>query len=331
MLLVEDDVVLGKLVATLLDDAGYRSVTIADHDEITGAIDRFHPSCVILDGELERRGQSRSWRDAAAIRRAHPRLPVLMFTADADAVAEERAGTSRRSRDAGFVGVVSKPFVVDDLLTTLQSAIEGQPARLEFFSTAVQELKTPLATISGKMQLARKVIGSDPARGQAEIDIALEQVEHVGRLIGRLQKDLRLTADVIGAETVTLDLCEAVADAIDRHERGETPGFRLSRPEEHVRVRGVGERIARILDNLLSNAVKYSPAGAPVDISITTIEGEAQVRVEDYGVGVSWEERDRMFAAHYRRRRAEKQSVRVWLEDNTDAGSVFALAVPLAD
>ena len=69
-LLVEDDVVLSKLVATLLADAGYRSVTIANHDQIAGAIDRFDPRCVILDGEVGRTGRSRSWQDAAAIRRA---------------------------------------------------------------------------------------------------------------------------------------------------------------------------------------------------------------------------------------------------------------------
>jgi DNA-binding NtrC family response regulator len=83
---------------------------------------------VILDGEIGRDGRLRSWADAAAIRRAHPALPVLMFSADPDALAEERAGTSRRSREAGFVGVVSKPFMIEEFLATLQRAIEG-PAR----------------------------------------------------------------------------------------------------------------------------------------------------------------------------------------------------------
>jgi len=111
VLLVEDDVTLSKLITTLLDEAGYRSLAIGDHDQIAAAIDRFDPSCVILDGEIGRRGHARSWADAAAIRRTHPALPVLMFTADEGALAEERAGTSRRSRDAGFVGVVQKPFL----------------------------------------------------------------------------------------------------------------------------------------------------------------------------------------------------------------------------
>ena len=127
MLLVEDDVLLSELVTALVEGVGYRAVTIADHDQIGDAIDRFDPKCVILDGEIGRTGLSRSWDDAAAIRREHPALPVLMFTADVDAIAEERAGTSPRSRDAGFVGAVPKPFIVEEFLATLQSAVRSSP------------------------------------------------------------------------------------------------------------------------------------------------------------------------------------------------------------
>ncbi len=69
VLLVEDDAVLSRLMAELLDGAGYRAVIMADHAQINEAIDRFDPKCVILDGEVGRTGRSRSWEDAARIRR----------------------------------------------------------------------------------------------------------------------------------------------------------------------------------------------------------------------------------------------------------------------
>lgn len=369
VLLVEDDVVLGRLMTELLSEAGYRSLIIADHDEIEAAIGRFRPSCVILDGELGRNGHERSWVDAAKIGRAHPGLPVVMFTANENAVAEERAGTSRRSREARFVGVVQKPFVVDDFLATLKRAINGMqlmsgdpaaisddpsgPAaseriRAALFSAAAHELKTPLATIGGQMKLARKVMAKDPARGRAAVDIALQQVERMNRLIVDLQRFLRLKATALGSEVVTFDLCQAVADAIKRHEHGEAMRVRLDRPKEGIRVRGDPDRIAEILDSLLSNALRYSPLGAPIDVTMTTIAGEGHVRVEDYGIGVAAEDRDRMFSAHFRtsrtrhvpesgpglhisRRLAEQNGGRLWLDDSTDAGSVFAFTLPLAD
>lgn len=368
VLVVEDDLVMSKLMANLLDEAGYRSLTIADHDQIGSAIERFNPSCVILDGEVGRTGHSRSWTDAASIRRAHPALPVLMFSADKEALAEQRSGKSRRSREARFVGVVPKPFMIEEFLATLHRAIAAPPAntdapavlpdlsdasavewtKTELFSAVIHELKTPLAAISGQMQLARKVMAKNPARGRAAMDVALQQIERMTQLIGSLQNDLRFVGNVLSLDVVTFDLCDAVTDAIRRHEHEETARFRLDRPEAGIRVRGDADRIAQILDNLLNNAVKYSPASAPIDVAVTTISGEAQVRVEDYGLGVAAEERDRMFSAYYRtsrtraipglglglhisRRLAEQHGGRLWLDDSTDAGSVFALALPLAD
>jgi signal transduction histidine kinase len=366
VLVVEDDVVLSKLMTTLLDDAGYRSVTIADHAQIGDAIDRFNPKCVILDGEVGRTGRSRSWDDAAAIRRNHPSLPVLMFTADHDALAEERTGTSQRSRAAGFVGSVPKPFVVDEFLATLRSALQRPEsavavaifpsltgpsaadwAKTDIFSTAVHELKTPLTTISGQMQRARKLMANDVERAHAAMDVALQQVERMTRLIAGLQDYLRLKSNALSLELVTLDLCEAAADAIVRHEYDGTARFGFECPDEGVRVRGDPARIAQILDNLFNNALKYSPAGTPIRITVTTNHGEAELRVEDRGVGVAAEERDRLFAPYYRTLRtrgvpgsglglhisrllATQHGGRLWLDSSGDVGSTFALALPLA-
>lgn len=368
VLLVEDDVLVSKLMATLVEEAGYHSVTIAAHDQIGDAIERFDPRCVILDGEVGRTGRSRSWDDAAAIRRDHPALPVLMFTADAEALAEERAGTSPRSRDAGFVGVVPKPFIVEEFLATLHSAVSGslsagadavaifpdpsgqsaaEWARTDFFSTAVHELKTPLTVISGQLQRARKLTTTDPERGRAAMDIAQQQIERMNRLIAGLQDYLRLKSNALSLEVVTLDVRDAVTAAIIRHEHQERPRFRFDRPDVAAPVRADSGRVAQILDNLLHNALKYSPAGAPIHITVTTTSGGVVVRVEDHGVGVPADERDRLFAPYFRtsrtrdipgsglglhisRRLAQQHDGRLWLDSSGDTGSTFALGLPLA-
>lgn len=96
----------------LLDEAGYEHVSIADHKQIAEAILRWKPQCIIVDSDPGSAGHERSWADAAAIRRAHPDLPVLMFTADPAATAEAKAGTSTRSRAAHYAGVLDMPFLV---------------------------------------------------------------------------------------------------------------------------------------------------------------------------------------------------------------------------
>ncbi|MDQ2950769.1 MAG: response regulator, partial [Chloroflexota bacterium] len=178
VLLVEDDVALSKLVSGLIEEAGFHPITIGDHAQIAGAVERWSPRCVILDGAVPTLGEGRSWNDAIAIRRAHPTIPVLMFSADAAAVAEANAGTTTRSRAAGFAGGVSKPFLIEEFLAKLRQAMPGatwpdatdeaaepviddaisvfpdltgtfasDAGRTDFVSAAVHELRAPLTVM----------------------------------------------------------------------------------------------------------------------------------------------------------------------------------------
>jgi len=379
VLVVEDDPVLSKLVGVLLDEAGYRPVTIADHSLIGDAVDRWQPRCVILDGEVLATGQGRSWDDAVAIRRAHPDLPVLMFTADRAAVAEARAGTSERSRAAGFAGILGKPFVVEEFLATVKSVVERPAAggqdvttrsegataeaisvfpdigrelvadwpATDLFGTVVHELRAPLTVMRGQAQLARRYIGQDPARERGAIDSAIAQMDRMTRLISELLIQARLSSNTLSLAVVAFDLVAAVAEAMARHEHGKTGRISFDRPHGGVVVRGDPERIAQILDNLLDNARKYSPEDSPIEISLVVHDAEANLRVADHGIGVPDDERARLFTPFYRTSRtshvsgtglglhisqqlAKRHAGRLWLEASSEAGSVFAFALPVA-
>ena len=374
VLVVEDDVALSRLVGGLLDDAGYSAVTIADHALIGAAVERWQPRLVILDGEVRSNGQGRSWDDAVAIRRAHPDIPVVMFSADSDDIAEARAGRSERSRAASFAGIVGKPFLVEEFLATVKSAVERSTSTAEdiraeaedaikvfpdigqhlvadwpatdLFATVVHELRAPLTVMRGQTQLARRYIGQDPARERGAIDSALAQMDRMGRLISELLNESRLSSNALSLNVVAFDLVGTVVAAASRHQYAESTRITFERPSSHVIVRGDPERIAEILDNLLDNAIKYSPAEAPIGISLTVQGSQAQVRVEDHGVGVPPPERSMLFTPFYRtsttsdvagtglglhisQQLAKRHGGRLWLEASSPAGSVFALALPL--
>jgi len=369
ILLVEDEPTVSKVVGHLLEEAGYGHVTIADHDQIPAAVERWHPQCVILDSEPPANGQGRSWADAAAIRVAHPELPVLMFTADEASMAEARAGTSARSEAAGFAGVMDKPFLVMEFLATLKHAVEttrpsgpgdvvtmfpavspeaaAEWVPADFFSTAVHELRTPLTSILGQAQLARRYVANDPVRAGNAIDRVLEQSVRMNRLIGDLLDNARVTAGALSLQVVTFDLGRAIEGQIPHYEHGDSPRISFDPPPTSAMVRGDPDRIAQIVGNLLDNALKYSPSGSPITVSLGIVGGEVHVRVEDQGVGVAAEEHDRIFAPFYRtertrdipgtglglhisRRLAEQHRGRLWLEEDAGPGSRFILAIPLA-
>lgn len=376
VLLVEDEPGLKKLVGGLLEEAGYEHVTIGHHNQIAAAIERYHPQCVILDSEPPAKGRGRSWEDAAAIRRAHPELPVLMFTADPDSMAEARAKSTRRSRAADYSGVIDKPFLVLEFLATLKHAVDTplSPAQTngrglateamtvfpelagpasetwgpaDFFSTALHELRTPLTSIIGQAQLARRFVENDPARAADALDRTLDQAKRMNRLMTELLKETRVAMGALSLAVVTFDLGIAVATTISQHEHEDNPRITFA-PPDRVRVRGDPDRIAQILGNLLDNALKYSAPGSPIEVSLIVVDREALVRVRDHGLGVPADEGDRLFTPFFRtsrtqdvpgtglglhisRRLAEQHGGRVWLEKSSDEGSVFALALPIAN
>jgi signal transduction histidine kinase len=330
VLVVEDDVALSKLVGGLLDEAGYRPVTIADHALIGAAVDRWQPRVVILDGEVRDSGKGRSWDDAVAIRRAHPDLPVLMFSADTDDLEEARARTSDRSRAASFAGIVGKPFVVEEFLATVKNAVDGHapvqdagtlaeaaaeairvfpdigqhlvadwPAS-DLFATVVHELRAPLTVMRGQTQLARRYIEQNPARAQGAIDSAIAQMDRMARLISELLNQARLSSNAMSLNVVAFDLVAAVAAAMTRHQYGDIARITFERPRAAIAVRGDPKRIAEILDNLLDNAIKYSAENAPIEISVSVHRDEVHVRVADHGVGVPESERTMLFTPFYR-------------------------------
>ena len=376
VLLVEDDAGLSDLVGGLLTGAGYQTVTIADHALIGEVVERWRPRCVILDGALRSTGESRTWDDAAAIRRGHPTVSLVIFSADNAALAEARAGRTERSRAAGFSGFVGKPFVVEDLLATVQRVMAGpaSPAapalrrrrddavrdaagsstvdrpiigEADLFTTVVHELRQPLTVIRGQLQLGQRQIGRDPSREGRAIDLAIAQVDRMGRLLTEMLDPLSVAANGLSLEIAVVDLAAAIADAIGRFEDGDAQRISFQWPHGTAHVRGDPERIAQILDNLISNALKYSALRAPIEVSLTIVGADAQVRIADHGLGIPEDERAQLFTPFYRtstarnvpgsglglhisKRLAERQGGRLWLEASSSAGSVFALELSVA-
>jgi signal transduction histidine kinase len=328
VLLVEDEPTVSKIVGKLLDEAGYEHVSISDHSQITAAILHWKPRCIILDSEPGSAGHERSWADAAAIRRAHPDLPVLMFTADPSSVAEARAGETERSKAAGYAGVIDKPLLVVEFLATLKSAVDAPHpppvaaatgieaeaigvfpdvggrastnwAVSDYFGIAVHELRTPLMSISGQAQLAQRYIEKDPKRVADALTKVLEQTKRMDRLIGDLLDYGRVGSGALSLEIVTFDLGVAAAITIAMHEHEDSPRITFTAPPG-VRIQGDPDRIAQIIGNLLDNAIKYSPLGSAIDVALTVEGTEAHLRVTDRGLGIPEAERGPLFAPFFR-------------------------------
>jgi signal transduction histidine kinase len=71
-------------------------------------------------------------------------------------------------------------------------------------------------------------------------------------------------------------------------------------------VDGDRDRLADLLGILLDNASRYTPEGGSVDAELSIDDGSAVVRISDTGIGLSEEDRRRVFERLYRGTRARE-------------------------
>jgi two-component system sensor histidine kinase VicK len=119
-------------------------------------------------------------------------------------------------------------------------------------------------------------------------------------------------------------------------------------PKRLPRLNIDARRVRQVLDNILDNATKYSEEGTEVVVSAQTIGQELLISIVDQGMGISVEERKRVFDRMYRieqRRNAKIRGVglglaickglveahggRIWAESEEGKGSTFSFTLPL--
>src|SRR5262249_40632247 len=128
--------------------------------------------------------------------------------------------------------------------------------------------------------------------------------DHVSRLTNLVQDLLSLAR--IEAQEGSLRLTETdwrpiVEGAVRRHEpelqsRGLTFAMEL---DSDCVVMGESESMTQVLDNLLDNAIKYTPAGE-VRVKLFRVASLVSLQVEDSGLGIPPEDRERIFERFYR-------------------------------
>jgi len=117
-----------------------------------------------------------------------------------------------------------------------------------------------------------------------EARIALDRQ---ARELGRMAEDV-LEMNVLEAHRFRLnvsdvDLSELVTDVAREIGRGQV---QLVLQAEPVVVEGDPDRLRLMVGHLIGNAVKYSPAGAPVAVTVSGNDAEARIVVKDTGVGL---------------------------------------------
>jgi len=99
-----------------------------------------------------------------------------------------------------------------------------------------------------------------------------------------------------------VDLADLVRESVDctRAAIDGTPLALVADLPDELILPGDRRRLRQIIDNLLGNAVKYSPDGGRITVTLRPAGRTAELAVSDTGIGVTPEEREKLFTRMYR-------------------------------
>jgi signal transduction histidine kinase len=178
---------------------------------------------------------------------------------------------------------------------------EADRMKADLLATVTHELRSPLTTVLGALQLLRLREGKvTPAERQQLVTMGMRQGERLQRMIEQLLVAARFEqrpakTATVGVRHVELDASELVRRA------GEEARARHRERRIMVDTNGAlpvlvaQDAVAQVLDNLIDNACKYSPDSEPVRLSGVRVNGHAVLAVEDGGPGVDPADREHIF------------------------------------
>jgi signal transduction histidine kinase len=178
---------------------------------------------------------------------------------------------------------------------------ELDSARKQFIANASHELRTPIFSLGGFVELLDEEDPSPEERAEF-VRTMRQQIERLTKLTADLLNLSQLDAGGIEMQIGGVDLTELARDvAREFGARAELRGSRLElrTPTRPVIALADAERVRQIIRILLDNALTHTPEGASVTVTIYSVDQRAELTVSDDGVGIPRRVQKRIFERFY--------------------------------
>jgi len=219
----------------------------------------------------------------------------------------------------------------------------------DFIAMVSHELKTPLTSLKGYMQMlgAKNRNNADGFTAMA-ITKGNIQISKMTAMINGFLNVSRLESGKILLQKQDFKLNQLLLETIEEIEILSNGHEFIFNPGEEIMIHADQEKIGQVINNFLTNAVKYSPHGKIIEISCKETNGWVQVSVKDEGMGISVSDAERLFDRFYRVDNASAQNIsgfgiglylcaeimqrhngKIWVDSQLNIGSVFHFSLPV--
>ncbi len=236
-------------------------------------------------------------------------LPALEVALEREIVVEIDgrilAVTAVRLGVAGADGMGGVVWTVRDVAQRTRL----ERAKSEFVATVSHELRSPLTSIKGFVELLHRSGEHLTPRQREFVDIILRSTDRLVELVSDLLDVARIEADSVEISRRPIDIGEAVREV------SELMGPRIEAKQQRLGVYispalplalADPARIRQIIANLLTNAHLYTEAGGRIHIGVEADRARVRIVIADSGIGMTEPERERAFERFFRARSGDE-------------------------
>lgn len=197
------------------------------------------------------------------------------------------------------------PVVTDSIMSGIVLLIQNvtekeklEQIRREFTANVSHELKTPLHTISGCSELLANGMVKPDDIGQfaekiyTETKRLIKLVEDIIKLSHLDEGALDMNFEKINIYQMAKDVLKSIVP--------NTGDISINLEGEDAYINGIPQLVSGIIYNLCDNAIKYNKLKGKVNISILNIDNNVKLIVADTGIGIPYEDKERVFERFYR-------------------------------
>lgn len=201
------------------------------------------------------------------------------------------------------VGVVcdknGKPIAVRGVSTDITQQMEFEKKKDEFISIASHELKTPVTSVKLFVQHLAKKAKINKEEDYLKYLLKIDgQINNMTDLINDLLDISRIEAGKLQFYREHFELDDLITETVETLQSNKNQ-IEIA-GETKQKIFADKHRVAQVLINLLTNAIKYSPPSKKIYIKAAKKDGQIIVSVQDFGIGISKKNQNKIFDRFYR-------------------------------
>nr|WP_206762710.1 ATP-binding protein [Mobilitalea sibirica] len=173
--------------------------------------------------------------------------------------------------------------------------------RQEFFSNASHELKTPITSIQGYIELLENGLFTDEKMKKDFYSRIKKETSNMTNLINDILMISRLETKEIEVTLTDVRICPLLKEVCTSLEPlAKDCKVTIELSCKPIVMHANAQQLRELISNLITNAIKYNKPNGKVKVTVTSEAKELVLTVEDTGVGIPEDAKQRVFERFYR-------------------------------